>query len=192
MICGLAGLVLCFVVVPSVVAIVLGIVAARRIRASGGRLTGLGAARAGWITGLVGVLAGIGFGIAALSGAFDDDEVSVFDLETGDCVDHEFVSETTRIESMTVVDCDEAHTGRVFHTGQLNPDRDLPYPDDETLFELIDAECQVRLDSPAVADDLGDDYFPLTFPIGPDEDAWSGSRGRFVCIVIRTDAFPED
>jgi hypothetical protein len=79
----------------------------------------------------------------------------------------------------------------VFHTGQLNPDRALPYPDDATLFGMIDAECAPRLDSPAVADDLGDDYVPFTFPIGPDEDSWDPSRGRFVCLVIRVDALPD-
>jgi hypothetical protein len=55
LVCGIAGLVLCAFVVPSIVALVLGLVAASRAKRSLDPRAGLGRARAGWIMGAVGV-----------------------------------------------------------------------------------------------------------------------------------------
>lgn len=51
-------------VVVSAVAIALGVASGRRIRDSGGALAGAGRARAGWILGVVGIVASILLSIA--------------------------------------------------------------------------------------------------------------------------------
>jgi hypothetical protein len=185
MITGLAGLVLCFVVVPSVVALVLGLVAARQIRRSGGRTTGLAAARIGWITGLVGTVAGVAFIVAAVSGAFDDGDVAVFDLDPGDCLDIDPVDEE-RLESLPVVDCDEPHNGEVIATGRLNPDRESEYPDD--VFGTVDPICQAAFLREVDGDALG---MVEPVSIAPDEDAWEVG-GPYTCLAVGpTDSLTE-
>jgi Domain of unknown function (DUF4190) len=180
MICGLAGLLLCFLVVPSVVAIVLGFVAAGRIKRSGGRITGLGAARTGWITGIVGLAIGAAFFTAAALGAFDDEgEVAVFDLEEGNCVDFPLDDPSPDVDTLERVDCDSVHNGEVFLTGELNPGDDEPYPADPELFGELDSICGEALA------DIGDETFsPLPLPIGPDERAWRIADGPYLCIAV--------
>ena len=71
---AIAGLFVC-PVIPSIIAIVLGRSAERRIKESGGTLGGEGLARAGWIVGIIGVVTGALFiiiflGIFVFSFAF--------------------------------------------------------------------------------------------------------------------------
>ena len=147
MILGIIGLVLCFIVIPSLLALIFGIISARQIKRSGGALTGSGFARAGWIMGLIGLLAGGGLIAASASGAFDDGETGVFDLEAGDCVNFDFNPEADRHH--------RGHDGRGrrlrraarsrgdVQLGELNPDEDLPYPSNEELFiEMSPCGCR--------------------------------------------------
>ncbi|MGH9135216.1 MAG: DUF4190 domain-containing protein, partial [Ilumatobacteraceae bacterium] len=53
MILGIVGLLTCFILVPSLLALIFGLVAAGRIKRSGGAVTGAGLARAGWILGII-------------------------------------------------------------------------------------------------------------------------------------------
>lgn len=62
---SIAGLFVC-PVIPSIIAIVLGRSAERRIKESRGTLGGEGLARAGWIIGIVGVVTGVLFVIIFL------------------------------------------------------------------------------------------------------------------------------
>jgi hypothetical protein len=175
LICGLAGLLLCFLVVPSIVAVVLGLVAAGRIKRSGGALSGLGAARAGWITGIVGLGFATAFFTAAALGAFDDDgAVGVFDLDPGDCVDIDLSEDFVEVDTLPRVDCDEPHNGEVVLTGELNAD-DAVYPSDDELFQRIGERCEAATGLPP----------NVLLPIAPDERAWNIADGPFVCIRIR-------
>ncbi len=56
LICGLAGLPLFFLLVPSAVAVVLGTIAASQAQRGPAPHVGLTAARIGWILGVVGVI----------------------------------------------------------------------------------------------------------------------------------------
>jgi Domain of unknown function (DUF4190) len=180
MICGLVGLLLCFLVVPSVVAVVLGFVAASRIKRSGGRVTGLGAARTGWITGIIGLAAGAALFTTAALGAFDDEgEVAVFDLDEGDCVDVPLDDTSPEVDTLERIDCDSLHNGEVFLTGELNPDGDEPYPADPELFDELDAICRE-----ALVDIHDEPFSSLPLPIGPDERAWRIADGPYLCIAV--------
>jgi hypothetical protein len=194
MICGLAGLLLCFMVVPSLIAVMLGLVAMRRIRAADGAVGGMAAARVGVVTGVIGVLAGGVFIVAAVVGVFDDDARSVFSLEVGDCVDVDLNPSDGAVSSVPVVDCDEPHVAEVFHVGELNPDRTLPYPAQERdLFRLVVEACvqptlgrmspfEEYVGVPFGVDDALDLY-----PVAPDERAWEPTGGQFVCMVVPAD-----
>jgi hypothetical protein len=185
MILGIIGLVLCFILIPSLLALIFGLVAARKIKRSAGTITGSGLARAGWIMGVIGLLAGGAFIAASASGAFDDGETAVFDLESGDCVNFDFNPETDRIIEVTtveVVDCDEPHEGEVIFLDELNPDGDRPYPSNDDLFTEIETACASRaLDEVAPGVDLTEYN---SFTVAPNEDNWDDDNGPFVCFAV--------
>ena len=68
---GLIGIVLCFTGLPAIVALIFGLVARSEIRHSGGRLIGHRAAVTGILLGIIGILCGVAFYVAAALGAFD-------------------------------------------------------------------------------------------------------------------------
>jgi hypothetical protein len=174
MILGIVGLVLCFILIPSLLAVILGLIAAGQIKRSSGALTGAGLARAGWIMGIIGLLVGGAFIAAAASGAFDDGTTAVFELETGDCVNFDFNPDTERIvevSAVDVVDCDEDHEAEVIRLGELNPNGDRDYPPNNELFEESYAGC-------------GRDDPTDIFSVAPNEDSWEDDGGPFVCFEL--------
>lgn len=68
---GIVGIVLCFAGIPAIVALIIGLIARSEIRHSGGRLIGHRTAATGIVLGIVGILAGVAFYVAAALGAFD-------------------------------------------------------------------------------------------------------------------------
>lgn len=177
MILGIVGLLTCFIFVPSLLALIFGLVAARQIKRSTGALTGAGLARAGWIMGIVGLMAGGLLVVLAAGGAFDDGETRVFDLEAGDCANFGFNPDTDRIIEVSVVDvvdCDEEHEAEVIRVGELNPEGDRPYPSNDELIEEANDACG------------RDDSFNL-FTVIPNENGWDEQDGPFVCFEIIDD-----
>lgn len=174
MILGIVGLVTCFIFLPSLLALIFGIVAARQIKRSAGALTGSGLARAGWIMGLIGLLAGGAFVTASATGVFDGGETAVFDVEEGDCVNFDFNPESDiliQVTTVDVVDCDDDHEGEVIAVGELNPDEDRDYPDNNSLFDEAYAGCGRE-----ITEDI--------FAVAPDEDSWNENGGPFVCFEL--------
>ncbi len=68
---GIVGIVLCFTGIPAIVALIIGLVARSEIRHSGGRLIGHRMAATGIVLGILGILVGVAFYVAAALGAFD-------------------------------------------------------------------------------------------------------------------------
>ena len=58
--------------------------------------------------------------------------------------------------------------------GELNSDRDRPYPSDHTLFGEVDREC-VAIPT--------DERFGVV-PIIPTESTWNGRGGRYLCLAL--------
>lgn len=141
MVLGIVGIVTCFIAVPSLLALIFGLVAARSIKRSamaGTPASGLGMARAGWILGLVGVaLFGL-FVTLAATGALDDEDTDIRSLETGDCVDFDGQQDQTVVYQLPRVDCDEPHDGEVYLVGQL---ADGPYPGVDEVEAEVEALC---------------------------------------------------
>ena len=104
----------------------------------------------------------------------------VLDLEAGDCfqVPDDIASST--ISTIDTISCAKPHEAEVFATGELNPDRDQPYPGDERqLFAQVDARCSnVLVDHPDIVQRFG------VLPVVADEKSWASFRGRYVCVAI--------
>jgi hypothetical protein len=124
------------------------------------------------------IVAAIVVGILVLTVLLQSDTTLVLDLEPGECF--ELPDDTsTAITTVDTVDCQSAHLAEVFAAGELNPDRDLPYPDDDQLFAMADQRCATAL----VDIDGASEQFGI-LPVVADEASWDSYRGRYVCVAI--------
>ena len=140
LVCGLIGLVMFwfFGIVP-LLALIFGLVSTRTINSSGGRLRGLGQARAGWILGLIGVVGAAVFLWAVATDRIGDNSSPYQEAKVGDCVG-ELPAEDVVYE-LDFVSCDVAHSGEVYLIGDLNPNRTREYPGETTIFSEVEAAC---------------------------------------------------
>ena len=134
-----------------------------------------------WIGGLLAVVAAIvAVGVTVLIAVTRDDDSLVLDLEAGECFRLPDDMSGSSIADVVTVDCDDAHDAEVFATGELNPDRDEPYPaDSEQLLARVDQRCADVL---AAHPDLVDRFGIL--PVVADEASWEPFRGRYACVAI--------
>ncbi len=176
MVLGIAGIVLCFVAIPSILAIVFAVLAMKEIKRSAGTVSGRGMAIAGLVLGVVGVISAVifwlivGFGIA--------NSKDVFDLEVGDCVELPDADET-EVSRLQTFDCTEPHGAEVFATGDLGGGND-PYPGQQEVETMIEAECR-----PKFEDYVGIDFNQselLATTIYPQEADWERSQD-YVCLA---------
>jgi hypothetical protein len=122
--------------------------------------------------GIIGLLVGGVFWTLAATGALDEGETAVFDVESGDCVNFDFDLETVEeVRVVEVVDCDEEHEAEVIRVGELNPEGDRPYPSDDALVAEASSEC-------------GSDEPSNLFTVVPNEDGWDDDDGPFVCFEL--------
>ncbi len=152
LVCGLVGLFTfwLFGIVPLLGAI-FGLISARAVKRSNGTLIGLGKARAGWITGLIGVAAASVFMWASVTGRLDTDsdtsnnDIFVVDdrsvefADVGDCM-AEF-PEAEVVYELEFVSCDVAHGVEVYVVGDLNPNGTRDYPGDDVSAQEVKAAC---------------------------------------------------
>jgi hypothetical protein len=136
--------------------------------------------RAGIVGLLAVVVAIVAIGVAVVLVASGEDNSLVLDLEAGDCFRLPDDMSQPTIGNVETVDCDDPHDAEVFATGELNPDRDQPYPDDAArLFARVDRACaDVLAGDPAVVDRFG------VLPVVADEASWEPFRGRYVCVAV--------
>lgn len=190
--CGIVGLVLFVLFVPSVVALVLGLVAVSRAKHAGGPHTGLGRARAGWIMGAVGVAGFVALMVgAALTDGFASDDVSVERLEVGDCVDLAEISGSSDVvDRLPRRDCDEPHDAEVYLIDDVTVDSD-EYPGDAFLTATIEEQCAGRAFEDYTGGTFTDsslDYFFLY----PTEESWDAGDRGFICMAVSVDGSPID
>jgi|HigsolmetaAR201D_1030396.scaffolds.fasta_scaffold09027_2 hypothetical protein len=185
LVCGIAGIVLCFLLVPSVVAVVLGAVAdakARAAGAAGGQPEGKGRARAGWILGVIGILLFLVLIVGGgLAGWYDSDR-HVNDLEVGDCVELDvFDAELSRLP---VVDCAEPHEGEVVYAADLfGPDED--FPGREAMRARVRRACGDAFER-YVGTHPGRSELDLYYAV-PSRGSWDDGDRMVVCFAIRPD-----
>jgi len=135
----------------------------------------------GWIVALVAVMViAIALAGAALLLLRPGGDTIILDLESGDCFQVPADIANSTISKIDTINCAEPHEAEVFGTGELNPDRDQPYPtDDQQTFARVESQCSALLaDRPDVVQRFG------VLPVVADEHSWNSFRGRYVCVAI--------
>lgn len=180
---GIAGLVLCFLVVPAVLAIVFGILSRRDINRSNGRLSGAGMATAGIVLGILGVLTAVGFYVAAAFGSFDDlddSDASITEgIEVGECVQ---VPEGEFFFRLRTQDCAAPHEGEVFFVAELPAGADDEYPGDAAVQEQVAASCVAEFES-YVGTPYAASALDFSF-VYPTRRQWNEDDRGFLCIAF--------
>ena len=143
LVCGIVGLLLFFLAAPSIVALVLGLVAWQRARAAPGLGDARGRALAGWILGLIGVVGFVAILISAIAtGDLDDDDsLGVGDLRAGQCID---VPQDERISAVPARDCDVPHDAEVYLVRRLDG---TSYPGEEAVRQRAARSAPARRSS---------------------------------------------
>jgi hypothetical protein len=185
LVCGIVGLLLFFVVAPSIVALVLGLVAWQRARAAPGPGDARGRALAGWILGLIGVVGFVAILISAIAtGDLDDDDsLGVGDLRAGQCID---VPEDERIAAVPERDCDEPHDAEVYLVRRLDG---TGYPGEETVRQQARAICAGAAFEEYFGVSFADSALDATY-LWPTEDNWRAGDHEVVCAAVRGDGRP--
>ncbi|MFP5488395.1 MAG: hypothetical protein ACLGHQ_08835 [Acidimicrobiia bacterium] len=135
----------------------------------------------GIVVGLVTLVAAAVLALAAVLSL--SNQTSWTDLAVGDCFDlagaiADADGDLAAVMAVDTMACDEPHDAQVVAIGELNPDGDREYPDDQALFAEVDAACLAR-----VPDRVDPGTYGIV-PIGPDERTWQGRSGRFACVAV--------
>ena len=164
-----------------VLSVIFGVVALRRIRERG--LRGRGFAVAGLVlSGVWTLVIAAGVTIALLTDDAERDAsgrinesgaLSVFDLQTGDCLND--LAETDRTLSVDATPCDRPHEAEVIGTFDLAGD---DWPGEETVPAIADERCAEMLG------DAGSDGEGEPFYFQPTERSWSEGDREVVCIAM--------
>jgi hypothetical protein len=178
MVLGICGIAMCFLGVASLLAVIFGFVALSRIKRTRPLISGRGMALAGVWLGVVGLLTGIAFWVAAATGAFDDDSLATGDVKVGQCVN---VSSDAGLASVREVKCADGHDGEVYKVASLGGDADAAYPGTEAVQREI-----VKLCAPDFEGYVGVAYGESDYEISylyPTKPMWRGQDRSYVCIV---------
>lgn len=111
------------------------------------------------------------------SGSAQGEEVSVFDLEEGDC----FSAGGEQVENVIVVDCEEPHIFEVYAVLEHEAADDEEYPGGEEIQAYADEECEGRFE-----DFIGTDYESSQWfitSISPTQETWAGGDREVLCTV---------
>lgn len=181
---GIVGVVLCFLVIPSILAIVFGALARKDVRRSAGRLTGNGMAVAGIVLGVIGLIVGAGLYVVAAMGAFDDlddldDAESVTEgIEVGDCVR---IPESDVFFRLRTQDCTQPHEGEVYFLSELTAPEDADFPGTAQVQEQVRTSCveqfEAYVGTPKIGSALG---FSFVYPT---RRQWEDDDRGYLCIV---------
>jgi hypothetical protein len=184
---GILSIPLFFAFLPAIVALILGLIAASKIKNSGGRLTGIGLARTGWILGVVS-LALMGAVVALVAtGVIETDDVDVNDLEEGQCVDIDLDDDgdgDDPIFTLPTVPCDEPHNGEVYLVADVD-DAD-EYPGQRAIQSEVELACSGSGFTDYVGTDLRETDYGL-YTLSPTADSWEQGDRSFVCIATSSD-----
>lgn len=168
----------CLVAIP--VALVARKRALRDLRPGSGLAVGAIAVACLWV--FVGVLALTG-GVAG-PGRGDDgevtgqQEVSLFDLEPGDCLST--LPSTDEDQSLVVIPCGQRHVGEVFATTKLKVEG---YPGQDGVEAAMDRTCSSALEAFIGGEPTGlliGGYYPAA-------SDWAFGRRSIICIASRDD-----
>lgn len=170
-----------FLVIPSIVAFVFGLIALSRIKKHGPR-RGRGLAIAGVVIGILVALGGIAADFAI--GYFATHTTSYSDLRAGDCVKRP----NGEVSLLRHQSCSADHDRQVFATFDVNQ-ASSSYPGRTELRGLAEGECVSRFN--AVAADAPNRSELGVFFLVPNQTSWEDSDNRrVVCLVGNRNGSP--
>ncbi len=192
LVCGLLGLATfwLFGIVP-LLGLIFGLISSRAIKRSNGTLDGLGKARAGWISGLIGVVGAGAFFWAGATGRLDDKTETATDADNnpatspyieakvGDCVAS--LPEGEIVYELEFVSCAVAHGAEVYLVGKLNPDGTRDYPADSILLTEVQQACAIGFE-PYVGRNYELSVYEVYY-LYPRAFGWKPERGIYFCLV---------
>jgi hypothetical protein len=112
--------------------------------------------------------------------ASDSESVSVFDLETGMCIDGVGDAEG-RVDAFDVVDCGDPHDGEVFSIFDIDGGDDAEFPGPESVEDAAATGCEERFDR-YVGISYQESRFQATF-VAPTEATWGDGDREVVCFA---------
>jgi hypothetical protein len=113
------------------------------------------------------------------------EEVSVFDIEAGDC----FSADGDEIQSVLVVDCEQPHVYEAYHLFDHDAGPDEAYPGDDAMTDFADTGCR-----PPFEEFVDHDYDTSIWYISwltPSADTWAEGDREIVCAVNQQDESEE-
>jgi hypothetical protein len=113
------------------------------------------------------------------------EEVSVFDIEAGDC----FTADGDEIQSVLVVDCEQPHVYEAYHLFDHDAGADEAYPGDDAITDFADTGCR-----PPFEEFVDHDYDTSIWYISwltPSADTWAEGDREIVCAVNQQDESEE-
>ena len=188
---GLASIVTFIFIIPPILAIVFGLIAASQIKKSGGTLTGLVQARWGWALGIVFTLGAIAVYIAVAVSEDEESEskVSPSSVAVGDCFDDPSIDDLAADDStfdaglVEIVECSEPHHAEAYHVGKLNPGRDRDYPGEGPVRRELEEICYGDSFEEYVGTPYEDSKIEVLYYF-PRKAAWQIQGGAYSCVLI--------
>jgi hypothetical protein len=182
---GILSIPLFFVLLPAIVALILGLIAASKIKSSGGRLTGLGLARTGWILAVLSLALMAALVALVATGVIETDDVDVNDLEEGQCVELDLgAGDDEPIFSLPTVPCDEPHGGEVYLVDDVADTEE--YPGQTAIQEQVELACTGAGFTDYAGTDFRDGGVGL-YTLSPTAESWDQGDRSFVCIATGVD-----
>lgn len=111
----------------------------------------------------------------------EGEEVSVFDLDSGDC----FRADGDQVESVTVVGCDQPHFYEAFDVIDHEAGPDEPFPGDDVIVEYADTECQAGFEAFVGLDYLSSIWYITS--VTPSQETWSQGDREIICTLNQQD-----
>ncbi|MGI9023083.1 MAG: DUF4190 domain-containing protein [Acidimicrobiales bacterium] len=177
---GLVSIPLLVLVIPAVLAIVLGAIALRRIKKNPGR-KGRGLAITGIVLGIVMTLAGVALDVGIV--LFLRDTSTYEELMPGDCV-KDPGDEFILIQNQS---CNGRHEQEVFATLDNPAPSSAAYPGNAALLDYAQAECSARFPETGTVPPRSELQQIVLFP---SRSRWADGERRIVCLVGRVDDTP--
>ena len=116
------------------------------------------------------------------------DDVGVFRLRTGDCV--QLPDESQEVETLEGVPCSDPHTGEVIGIHVMSEGADDPFPGEFALSGIAEEVCVEMFDRVTGLDFLSDPDWNM-LPLSPSEVSWDTVDDReIVCIGAPLDGLP--
>jgi Septum formation len=106
---------------------------------------------------------------------------SVFDIEVGDC----FSADSDEVESVLVVDCEQAHSYEAFFVFDHDGGASEPYPGDDAIVDYAEGECRAPFEE-FVGTDYDSSIWYIT-SVTPSAETWAEGDREIICTLDQQD-----